>query len=61
MTLAERLTCRVRDCGRHRAPDALVCDADLRELWSNRLHKEPDGSYTRRRTFPARETLWRAA
>jgi hypothetical protein len=47
--------CLVRDCSRTRAPDAQVCDADLTELWHNRLVRQADGSYLRRRTFPARD------
>jgi hypothetical protein len=53
--------CLVRDCTRQRLPDAQVCREDLGELWANRLNREPDGSYTRRRTFTARdETRWAA-
>jgi hypothetical protein len=53
--------CLVRDCTRQRLPDAQVCREDLGELWANRLNREPDGSFTRRRTFTARdETRWAA-
>lgn len=63
MTLLARIhanRCAVRDCTREKAPDAAVCREDLTELWHNRLNREPDGSYTRRRTFPARDMTWRA-
>jgi hypothetical protein len=53
--------CLVRDCTRQRLPDAQVCREDLGELWANRLNREPDGSFTRRRVFTARdETRWAA-
>jgi hypothetical protein len=53
--------CLVRDCTRQRLPDAQVCRDDLGELWANRLHREDDGSFTRRRVFTARdETRWAA-
>lgn len=59
MSLLERVrqaeTCRVVDCDRHRAPDALVCADDLTELWRNRLTRQPDGTFTRRRAFAARD------
>lgn len=46
--------CLVRDCTRQKAQDAQVCRDDLGELWRNRLNREDDGSYSRRRTFTAR-------
>lgn len=47
--------CAVVDCQRERLPDAQVCKDDLGELWANRLDRQPDGSYRRRRAFPARD------
>jgi hypothetical protein len=64
MTLTERIhanECRVRDCSRRRAQDALVCSADLAELWHNRLDRQPDGTFLRRRTFAPRDFTWAAA
>jgi hypothetical protein len=64
VTLLDRIhanRCAVRDCARTRVPDAQVCEADLIELWNNRLDRQPDGTYTRRRTFTARDETWRAA
>ena len=47
--------CAVVDCTRERARDAQVCRDDLNELWLNRLDRQPDGSYIRRRSFVARD------
>ena len=58
MSLLSRIAdtvCRVRGCDRRRAPDALVCSEDLNELWANRLDRQDDGTFTRRRTFAARD------
>ena len=58
MTLLERYRaneCAVRDCARARHADAAVCDSDLGELWANRLVKQADGTYIRRRAFAARD------
>lgn len=58
MSLLERIhasRCAVVDCQRERAPDAQVCRDDLNALWRNQLDRQPDGSYTRRRTFAARD------
>jgi hypothetical protein len=59
--LLERMRCRVVDCARARALDSDVCTTDLAEKWANRLARQPDGSYLRRRVFTAREETWRAA
>lgn len=64
MTLLDRIhanRCAVRDCSRERARDSDVCSADLTEKWHNRLARQEDGSYLRRRVFTAREETWRAA
>jgi hypothetical protein len=64
MSLLSRIhanKCLVRDCTRERATDTDVCRADLNEKWQNRLNREPDGSYTRRRTFTARDETRLAA
>jgi hypothetical protein len=53
--VVEATTCRVQGCDRARARDAQVCAADVTELFMNRLDRQPDGSYTRRRTFAARD------
>lgn len=53
--VVEATTCKVQGCDRHRAKDALVCDVDLGELWANRLDRQPDGTFIRRRTFAARD------
>ncbi len=59
MTLLERVVaaqkCAVQDCDRHRAQDALVCRDDLAELYHNRLDRQPDGTFLRRRSFVARD------
>lgn len=59
MSLLERIQaaqkCAVVDCDRHREPDAQVCRDDLGELWANRLDRNPDGTYRRRRALPARD------
>jgi hypothetical protein len=64
MTLLDRITarqCRVVDCTRERVEGALVCRDDLRELFRNRLDRNPDGTYSRRRTFPPRDLTWSRA
>ncbi len=64
MTLTERIhanTCSVEGCERKRHPDAVVCRDDLGELWANRLLRQGDGSYVRRRTFAARDLTGVAA
>jgi hypothetical protein len=48
-------TCTVEGCERKRALDAEVCDVDLNELWALRLDRQENGTYTRRRTFRARD------
>lgn len=58
MSLLSRIhanRCAVDDCQRERLPDAQVCKDDLGELWANRLDRNPDGSYRRRRSFIARD------
>lgn len=54
-------TCIVVDCDRRRAADAQVCREDLGELYGNRLDRNPDGTYRRRRTFVARDMTRAAA
>lgn len=64
MTLLSRIhanRCAVIDCTRERAQDSDVCRVDLNEKWADRLDRNPDGSYSRRRTFVARELYGRAA
>lgn len=64
MSLTDRINanrCRVRDCLRERAADSDVCRDDLREKWANRLDRQPDGTYTRRRLFTARDQTNRLA
>lgn len=64
MSLMERIAarrCAVVDCDRERVEDGPCCRDDMRELWMNRLDRQPDGTYTRRRTFTARETTWQRA
>ena len=64
MTLTDRILarrCLVVGCTREKAPDASVCRDDLRELFHNRLDRQPGGTYLRRRTFPARDLTWGAA
>ena len=58
MTLRDRYRanlCAVEGCERQRHPDAAVCRDDLAELFARRLDRQPDGTFTRRRTFPARD------
>ena len=58
MTLLDRMRaqqCAVVDCARARHEDAAVCRDDLNELWANRLLRQPDGTYLRRRSFSARD------
>ena len=55
MTLTDRIhatECRVVACQRHRVPDSLFCGEHLTAMWRNRLDRQPDGTYTPRRTFP---------
>jgi hypothetical protein len=47
--------CAVDDCDRERAPDAALCREDLNALWRHELDRQQDGTYTRRRTFAARD------
>lgn len=57
MTLSERIAanqCAVRLCARARVPDSDCCAADTLAKWRNELHREPDNTYTRRRTLPLR-------
>jgi hypothetical protein len=59
MTLTERIaeheTCAVVGCSRHRTPDSLFCTDHLREMWANRLDRQPDGTFVARRRFVARD------
>jgi len=61
VTLSERMACRVIGCDRRRVPDSDVCRDDLGEKWCNRLLRQPDGSYLRRRVLPARDITGLAA
>lgn len=64
MTLLERYRaneCAVVDCNRERIPDGPCCRDDMRELWANRLIRQVDGSYLRRRAFPIRDLTWSRA
>ena len=65
MSLAERIAaateCRVVGCQRHRVPDSLFCGDHLTEMWRNRLDRQPDGTYTPRRSFVARDFTGRLA
>lgn len=66
MSLSARIhanKCAVRDCARTRARDTDVCGDDLNEKWANRLDRQDDGTYLRRRSFTARDEsgLLRAA
>jgi predicted amidohydrolase len=64
MTLLSRIhanQCAVVGCSRARAQDAQVCATCLGDLWANRLDRQPDGSYTKRRTFVARDETGRLA
>lgn len=64
MTLSERIQaneCAVRTCDRRRAPDSAVCREDIGELWANRLDRQSDGTYLRRRVLPARDLTWSRA
>lgn len=49
MTLAERIAerekCAVAGCDRHREADSLFCREHLNDMWANRLHREPDGTF----------------
>lgn len=62
MTLTQRIEaatrCAVDECERQKAPDAAVCREDLNELWSNRLVRQADGTYRRRRPFAARDLTY---
>lgn len=59
MNLSERIQaaeqCRVVDCGQRRARDSQVCRDDLTELFANRLDRNPNGTYRRRRALAARD------
>jgi hypothetical protein len=58
MTLTERLAaqnCAVVGCERHRADDSLVCSDHLREMWANRLVRQPDGTFVPARRFIPRD------
>lgn len=63
MTLLDRIAarrCAVVGCTRERVADAQVCRDDMRELWANRLDRQTDGTYLRRRTFTPRDLTWAA-
>lgn len=47
--------CRVVGCDRRRAQDAIVCREDLAELYANRLDRQADGTFVRRRILAARD------
>ena len=58
MSLLERIRanrCAVQDCQRERAPDAAVCRDDLVEQLRHHLDRQADGTFRRRRIFPARD------
>jgi hypothetical protein len=43
--IAARESCAVVACERRRVPDSLFCHEHLTDMWSNRLDRQPDGSY----------------
>lgn len=64
MTLLERIAarqCVVVECTQDRAQDAQVCGRHLTDLWMHRLDRNPDGTYSPRRIFIARDETRRAA
>ena len=61
MSLLDRIhanRCAVQNCARARSIDSDVCSSDLAEKWANRLSRQEDGTYRRRRTFAPRDLTW---
>ena len=64
MSLLDRLhaqDCAVVGCTRHRVEDALFCTVHLNDMWGRRLDRQPDGTFTPRRQFVARDESKRSA
>jgi hypothetical protein len=53
--------CAVENCNEDRARDTDCCDRHQTDKWMHRLDRNPDGMYSLRRTFTAREMDRRAA
>lgn len=58
MTLMERIQdrteCRVDTCHEQRSPDSDLCGPHTNDKFMHRLDRNPDGTYSMRRTFRAR-------
>jgi hypothetical protein len=64
MTLSERIAareCRVVDCHEERVRDTDCCDRHQTDKYMNRLDRNPDGTYSLRRTFRAVDLTERRA
>jgi len=43
--IAERESCAVVACDRHRQRDSLFCAEHLNDMWANRLTRQEDGTF----------------